>query len=201
MAEKWSLKGTYFESCNCDVACPCVFLSAPTQGDCTLLVGWHIDQGRYADTHLDGLNVGLAVYTPGHMLQTKWKVALYLDERASESQQNALIQIFSGQQGGHFGNIAPLIGEMLGATVCKIDFQQNGKSRSLKIGDVASMEVEAIQGQGGGDVTISGHPLTIVPEFPAVAAKSKHLSYNDYGMSWELSGKNGYYSPFAYKAG
>ena len=36
----WSIKGTYFESCNCEVACPCLFLSAPTEGYCTALVGW-----------------------------------------------------------------------------------------------------------------------------------------------------------------
>jgi hypothetical protein len=35
----WGLSGTYFESCNCDTACPCVFLSEPTEGDCTVLVG------------------------------------------------------------------------------------------------------------------------------------------------------------------
>jgi len=37
------------------------------------------------------------------MLEGKWKVALYVDERANQDQQNALIQIFSGQAGGHFG--------------------------------------------------------------------------------------------------
>lgn len=36
-----NLKGQYFESCNCEAACPCVFLS-PTEDDCTVLVGWHI---------------------------------------------------------------------------------------------------------------------------------------------------------------
>jgi len=39
----WQLKGVYFEACNCDVPCPCVFLSAPTAGQCTVLVGWHIE--------------------------------------------------------------------------------------------------------------------------------------------------------------
>ena len=42
----WELKGTYFETCNCDVACPCVFLSRPTKGECRVLVAWHIDQGK-----------------------------------------------------------------------------------------------------------------------------------------------------------
>ena len=46
----------------------------------------------------------------GHMMQTKWKVALYLDERASAEQQKALGGIFSGQAGGHLAVVAPLIG-------------------------------------------------------------------------------------------
>ncbi len=29
----WNLEGTYFEACNCDVVCPCLFLSDPTDDD------------------------------------------------------------------------------------------------------------------------------------------------------------------------
>lgn len=46
MSEKWNLSGTYFEACNCDAAYPCVFLSNPTEGECTVLVTWHVDQGE-----------------------------------------------------------------------------------------------------------------------------------------------------------
>ena len=35
-ATEWEISGTYFEACNCEIACPCVFLSAPTTGDCTV---------------------------------------------------------------------------------------------------------------------------------------------------------------------
>ena len=34
MAQEWKVTGTYFEACNCDVACPCIFLSPPTTGEC-----------------------------------------------------------------------------------------------------------------------------------------------------------------------
>ena len=83
MSESWTLKGSYFETCNCETACPCVFLSPPTEGDCTVLVAWHVDEGRFGEVALDGLNVALAVHSPGHMAEVKWKAALYLDERAS----------------------------------------------------------------------------------------------------------------------
>ena len=115
MSEKWSLTGTYFEACNCDVACPCVFLSPPTTGECTALVGWHIDKGSHGNVALDRLNVALAVHSPGHMATTKWKAALYFDSKASEAQKNALMQIFTGQAGGHPAALVSFVGEVLGA--------------------------------------------------------------------------------------
>jgi len=199
MPDNWKLTGTYFEACTCDVACPCVFLSAPTTGDCTVLVGWHIENGSFTNVELDGLNVALAVHTPGHMLETKWRVALYLDETASEEQKNALTQIFTGQSGGHISNLVPLIGEVLGVSSVPIEYEASGKQRRLKIGDVAETEVEAIQDSGGSDVIINNAPLGIAPGFPLVVAKSKKLSYKDHGLECEISGKNGFYSPFSYQ--
>ncbi len=86
----WNVSGSYYESCNCEAACPCVFLSPPTTGECTVLVGWHIDEGNYEGTSLDGLNVALAVQVPGHMMEVKWNAAVYLDDSASEAQAGAL---------------------------------------------------------------------------------------------------------------
>ncbi len=201
MSEKWSLMGTYFEACNCNVACPCVFLSPPTAGECTLLVGWHIDKGSYGNVTLDGLNVALAVHSPGHMATTKWKAALYFDDKASEAQKHALMQIFTGQAGGHPAVLVSFVGEVLGAKSVGIDYHASGKRHRLKIADVAEAEVEAISGAGGADVTVTGHPLTVAPGYAATAAKSKKLSYHDYGLQWEVSEKNGFFSPFAYQGG
>ncbi len=201
MAEKWNLSGTYFETCNCDVACPCVFLSPPTTGDCTVLVAWHIDDGRYGNAGLNGLNVALAVHSPGHMATTKWQAALYFDDKASEAQKNALMQIFTGQAGGHPAVLVSFVGEVLGAKSVGIDYRAEGKRRRLKIQDVAEAEIEAIAGAGGADVTVSGHPLAIAPGFAAIAAKSKKLTYRDFGLHWEISEKNGFFSPFTYQGG
>ena len=59
MAENWKVAGTYFESCNCYAPCSCVCLSPPSDGDCAVLIGWHVDQGEFADVTLDGLNIAL----------------------------------------------------------------------------------------------------------------------------------------------
>ncbi|MEO8158121.1 MAG: DUF1326 domain-containing protein [Betaproteobacteria bacterium] len=196
----WKVSGKYLESCNCAAACPCVFGSAPTEGNCTVLIGWHVDEGRYGDVKLDGLNAALAVLSPGHMLQTKWRVALYLDERGNQKQRDALAAIFSGQAGGHMSVLAGFIGEVMGVKATRIDFAANGAQRGLTIAGVGQVDIEAIQGQGGGPVTVSGNPVAVVPATAAVVARSRSLSYRDHNLNWELSGRNGFFSPFTYQA-
>ena len=199
MAEQWNLTGIYFETCNCEVACPCVFLSPPSTGECTVLVAWHIDQGRSDDVDLDGLNVALAVHAPGHMMQAPLKAALYLDEKASEEQQTALTQIFAGQAGGHFARVSAHIGEVLGVKSAAMTYEAAGKKRRLRITDIAEAEIQALAGQGDEDITITNHPLCIAPGYPAVVAKSTRLTYRDHGLAWELTEKNGFYSPLRYQ--
>ena len=194
----WHLKGVYFETCNCDVACPCVFLSAPTTGECTVLVGWHIEAGSDGDVSLDGLNVALAVHSPGNMVETPWRAAAYVDDSAGEAQQQSLLRIFGGQAGGHPARLAGHIGELLGAVAAPITFEHSESSYRMTIADVAEAEIEAMTGQGDGPIEVSGHPLCISPGHPARVARSKTLVYGDHGMAWELTGKNGFFSPFDY---
>ncbi len=197
---QWTISGKYFETCNCDVACPCVFTSPPTEGECTALVAWHIDKGTYGDVKLDGLNVALAVHAPGNMVQTKWKVAAYFDDKANAAQNDALHAIFSGKAGGHPATLASFIGELVGAKNVAMRYQNDGKHASLTIPGIADAAIDAMEGQGGQPITIDKHPLCIAPGEPATVAKSTHFTFTDHGMDWKLSGRNGFMSAFAYSA-
>jgi hypothetical protein len=132
------------------------------------------------------------------MAQVKWDAAVYVDDKANEAQKDALLNIFSGQAGGHPALLSSHVGNILGVKSASIEYKAQGKNRSLKIDNIAEAEIEAISGQGGAEVSISNHLLCIAPGYPAVAAKSKRLTLNDYGLSWNVSGKNGFYSPFSY---
>lgn len=200
MAVSWTLSGTYFETCNCNVACPCVFLSPPTMGDCTVLVGWHIDHGQFDGLALGDLNVAMAVRTPGNMADGNWQAALYLDDRAAPDQHDALARIFTGQVGGHPSILVSLVTNFLGAKTARIEYRADGKRRSLRIPGVAEAEIAALGGADGGEVRIAGHPLGIAPGYPAVVAKSTRLTYRDHGFDWQISDRSGFYSPFAYQA-
>jgi hypothetical protein len=82
---------------------------------------------------LDGLNVVAVFHTPGNMWTgPKWKAALYLDERATKEQSDALGKIYSGKAGGFFGVIAGFIGELAGVRPVPIKFEVvDGKKRTL----------------------------------------------------------------------
>ncbi len=196
----WKLNGTYFESCNCETACPCVFLSPPTQGECNVVLGWHIEHGHSDSVKLDGLNVAMAVHSPGKMHEVKWTIALYLDSKASAEQTAELTKIFGGQAGGHTANLASHVEKILGVTSADIQFEQKGKSFSLKIPNVADVQIEAVKGQGGGDVVLAGHPLAISPGQQTTVARSTKLSYTDHGLTWSESAKSGLFAPFSYSA-
>jgi hypothetical protein len=201
MSHKWQLSGTYFETCNCDTTCPCIFLSDPTQGDCNVLVAWHIEEGNFNGVRLNDLNVAFAAHSPGNMATTPWKAAVYFDANASDAQKDALMQIFTGQAGGHPSRLVSHVGEVLGVSSRPMTYLAKGRERSLTVAGVAKAEIEALAtGQGGDEITVENHPLCVAPGFKAVVGKSKQLRYHDYGMNWEFSDKNGLYSSFAYQS-
>lgn len=197
MGGAWSVSGDYFESCNCEVACPCVFLSDPTHGECTVLVAWHVKKGRAGDVGLDGLNMALAAHTPGNMMQTKWEVALYIDAKADARQREALQAILSGTAGGPLAALSPLVGKVLGVKQVPMEFKAEGKKRSLRMPGTGEMSSEGISGPQGGDVKIVGPPLALVPEF--MVAKASRLSLLDHGWHWDSRGGNSFYAPFEMK--
>ena len=196
----WNIKGTYVEACDCEAVCPCIFFSPPTNGSCTVVIGWHIDQGLFDGTSLDGMNAALLAHSPGNMKDGDWKVALYVDERADEAQNQALMGIFSGQAGGHIANLGPLISEVLGAKPTAISFDASDGNFSLSVEGLGSAEAQMIEGQGGGAVTVAGHPLAVSPGETATVARASKLELDDYGYKLDISGKAAMFAPFSYSS-
>ena len=195
----WRLQGRYFETCNCALACPCVWLQPPSEGECKLLVAWHIDEGHIENIRLDGLNVALACHATENMIKGGWSAALYIDDRADSEQSGAIQRIFSGQIGGHPSVLLGFVGEIWGIRQVAIDYEEIGDSRRLSIPGIAEAEIQSIQGLRGGDSLIDNPPLCVVTSHPATVAKSTRYRYQDYGQDWEFSERNGYHSAFVYK--
>src|SRR2546428_10334551 len=97
---RWELKVDYVESCNCNFGCPCNFSGYPTDGHCEALVGYHVRQGHFGRTRLDGLDVIYAAAWPKAIHQGGGTLRLYVSEAASAEQRDALVRIFSGKAKG-----------------------------------------------------------------------------------------------------
>jgi hypothetical protein len=204
VATQWQIIGDYFENCNCDVVCPCLFspnppfTSRPTAGACEIAFGFHVDRGSYGDVSLDGLTVALMVRTPGPMADGNWSVAAYFDERADERQQQALQAIFTGAAGGPMASLAPLISQVLGVKTAPITFRKDGRNRSLEIPGTARLAVHAAPSLVPDQEiwAANAHPFNI--EGVAMAVGDAGSTWEDYGMRWDNSGKNGHYAPITW---
>jgi hypothetical protein len=204
MAEtSWQISGDYFEACSCDYLCPCIYTNLaaqPSKGTCTVALVFHIDQGRYGQVALDGLNFVVAARSPGVMSEGNWAVGLLLDDRANQEQQQAITAIASGQAGGPMAALAPLIGQFLGVESKSIHYQMSGKSRSVSIPGVLDQAIEGVSNPTNPDEVLcidnTMHPAN--SRLALAQATRSHL--HAFGLDWDdVSGQNnGHFAPFTW---
>ena len=188
----WEIKGELFLNCSCTVFCPCVVsLGAypPTEGYCHTWMAVAIDEGHFENADLSGLNIGLLVDIPGRMSEGNWKVAAYIDERASEDAYNGLLKIFSGQAGGTTSLFMMLVSEIIGAQREKIEIVRDGNRRSINIGRKIQGEIEMLQGASPEHpVMVSNTQYWMGPD--VIAARGLRSRVRDYGRVWDFEGKS-----------
>lgn len=196
----WQLTGTYFESCSCDAVCPCTWsaLSAPATLDrCRALLAYHIDAGEIDGVDVSGLSFALFLDTPPVMAEGNWRVGIFMDETASESQAGNLAGVLAGRLGGPPAMLAPLIGELLGVERASISISEDGGDHSIRIDGAGEIEVAdfvAIRDRGPVRLENVAHPsnttLTVAP-----ARKAAMLTF---GIEWGRAGQSGFAAPFSW---
>lgn len=189
---EWAIKGELFLNCSCEVFCPCVVsLGAhpPTEGHCHAWMAIAIDAGHYEGEDLSGLNVGLLVDIPGRMGEGNWKVAAYVDDRASAVAHDGILQIFSGRAGGTTGLFTMLVSEIIGAESAPVEIVREGRSRTIRIGRKIQGEIEMIDGADADrPVMISNSKYWMGPEI--IAARGTKSRVRDHGRVWDFGGKS-----------
>jgi hypothetical protein len=136
-------------------------------------------------------------FSPGHMAKGNWRGAFYIDERANPAQREALSAIFSFKPGGAFAAQAGSVAEVLGAKFVPITFEAQGRQWKMAIAGIGDADITAIEGLDGKEIRVENLPRR---PFPYVAAKSTHTAYKDFDLQWEISGKSGFYAPFAFNS-
>ena len=199
----WSIEGTYFENCNCDMVCPCSTsgLTAPAdQERCRVALAFHIRSGQVDDLDVSGLNVAVVADTPPLMSDGGWRLGLFMDAAASSQQAEALGGVFSGQLGGPMEALGPLVGEMLGIEVVPIEYVDEGRRHRVRVGTAIALDVEdfvsPLDATGVG-IRVSG------VGFPADTLAAGHAmtsTVDAFGLTWDNAGKNAFSAPFAWSA-
>jgi len=188
----WSLKGSYVETCSCELMCPCnlSFDHGATYDFCRVTLVFDIREGEVEGTDIGGLKVAAIADTPKVMTEGNWQLGIFVDENATDEQADKLVQVFTGQLGGPMAALGPLVGKVLGVERATIEVTDDGLRHSVRIGDMIDFEIEDIVPFG----VETGEPVRFDGMFHPVAsnltmAEAKRSRINAFGISYE--GKTG----------
>src|ERR1041384_4380780 len=132
---KWSVEADYLQACSCDYGCPCEFEAPPSKGYCEGVGAWRITQGHYGDVKLDGLGMGFSVRTPKAMHLGNATTALFIDERATPAQREALLKIATAKDGGMpFEIFVAITTTFLPPQFVPITFHLDGRNSRAELG-------------------------------------------------------------------
>ena len=188
----WKLEGSYFESCSCDVMCPCTasLSLGATKDRCRVVLVFNIKNGQVDGTDVSGVVVAAVADTPKVMSDGNWRLGVVIDQAASEEQAEKLGAVFSGALGGPMELLGPLVGENLGMERLPIEVQEDGLRHSIKIGEAVDFEVEDIVPFGvedGHTVKFDGMFHPVAPDLTMAEAQRSQISA--FGIQYE--GKTG----------
>ena len=184
----WNLKGSYIETCSCDLICPCnaTFDHGATYDYCRVVLVFNIREGQVDGTDIGGRKVAAIADTPKVMTDGNWRLGLFIDDQATDEQAEKLQQVFTGQLGGPMAALGPLVGEVLGVERAAFDVEDDGVRHSVRIGDVIDFEIEDVVPFGKED----GKPVKFDGMFHPVAsdltiAEAKRSRIDAFGIQYE----------------
>jgi len=158
---RWSLNGTVYIACNCDYGCPCNFNALPSKGHCEGGWTWRVTSGSVDDVALDGLCFSVFVKWPGAIHHGNGEGVILVDERASDSQRDAIAALIGGKHGGPWGVLGWTWPRVHGPRVVKYEISGEGVHSKVRAGDVLELECTTIKNPVSG---AEAHPGVVLPE-------------------------------------
>jgi hypothetical protein len=188
----WNLKGSYAETCSCELMCPCnlSFDHGATYDFCRVTLAFNVHEGDIEGVDIAGRKVVAIADTPKVMTEGNWRLGMFVDDQATDEQFDKLVKVFGGQLGGPMAMLAPLVAEVVGVERAAIEIRDDGLLHSVRVGDAIEFEVEDIVPFGKED----GQPVRFDGMFhPAgshlTMAEARRSRINAFGIQYE--GKTG----------
>src|SRR5439155_21129378 len=97
----WHLRGSYVETCSCELMCPCNLSldHGATYDFCRVTLAFNIREGEVDGTDIAGRKGVAIADTPKVMTEGNWRLGVFMDDKASDDQFEKFVQCF----GGHVG--------------------------------------------------------------------------------------------------
>jgi hypothetical protein len=197
----WRIRGSYFESCNCDAICPCRRIDGArggrsTHGVCLGVLSWLIEEGAAEGTDLSGLRAAMATRYSDDEPGSPWAWILYPEARATDEQRAALESIFSGRLGGDAESHFPWAwkrSELVAVRPVEIDVDHTQRRQWLRIRDHVSVRIrDRYDGPETVTCVIPGHERT------GEELVADELVVEDGALAFDYRGVCGYGSTFDY---
>jgi hypothetical protein len=170
--QTYTIQGRLLEVCSCAAICPCWIGEDPDGGSCDSSLAWYVDSGTVRGVDVSDRCVALTVFIPGNVLAGNWKAVVYVDDRCTQEQQDALLAVFTGALGGPIADLAALIGEVVAVERAAISFTVEQGEGTLKVGDSIEAHLAPFQGATGKTTTLSETVFSTVPGSPAYPGKA-----------------------------
>ena len=199
----WRIRGSYFESCNCEAICPCRMVGGvkggrSTYGVCFGVLSWLVEDGHAGEVDLSGLAAAFVVRYDDDEPGSPWSFVVHVDERGSEEQREALASILTGALGGESVLRLPWVSkpsELIDVRASPIEITHGPAGHELRVGRV--IELTASRPFATDEVVACGIPGYDQPGRELLADT---LVVDDDPFAWELSGNCAFASSFDYSS-
>jgi hypothetical protein len=189
----------FFEACDCYTICPCWLGNSPDGDECTGIFAWDIQAGKIDGVDVAGLLAVSVSHHSGLRDEARQRVVIFIDERASRVQADALAAAFSGRLGGPLQELGDLLGELLGVERAPIELRREGRMTTLTVDRRIRVEGAATEGPAG-RMTLSEGKLSKVLGSPAEVGESGRfrVALSTQAMDLDLRGRSTMSGRFSY---
>lgn len=196
----YNMEGQLLEVCTCNVLCPCWVGEDPDSGTCDGLLGWHIETGTIEGVDVSGRSLVILGHIPGNILKGNWNIRVYIDDKATAEQKDAMLKVWTGQAGGPVADLAKLVGRVDAVEQVPIAFNVNGASGTITVGQAISASLAPFTGATGKATAMHDTIFTTIPGSPAYVGKADSYIANAPGFSINLTGHNAVSGSFRFVA-
>jgi hypothetical protein len=197
----YHLEGQLLEVCTCMAICPCWVGQDPDGGKCDGTLAWHMDKGSVNGVDVSGRTIAAIAAIPGNVLKGNWRAAIYIDDGATDAQQDALLQVFTGKLGGPVANLAGLIGEVVGVQRVPISFDMQSGKGTLRISTDVDATIEPLVGAHGEPTELTHSIFSTIPGSPVYLGTSPayRLKQDALGIDLNLKGHSAAHGHFRFE--